>query len=494
MVITSGWWCNMKKIISFALWGNESFYLDGAINNVINSKIFYPEWICRFYIDETTVPLYIQKKLKSFDNVEIVNMHHAEDVLGMFWRFSPMWDDKEIERFIVRDTDCQPTQREVDAVNEWIASGKPFHIIRDNHYHFIPILGGTWGAIPGCVPDMMNSIKTFIENIHVTQSQHKARKYHGADQNFLFQYVWPIIKDNHIAHVRRNESGLLITGKEVLLPELENDGHFIGMPCSVIDGKYVRVESHLLKSNCTKYNEICLMIPTYKRPQKLKELIDSVNETTNDLSNIKFSFCVNVKDIETREFLKSYDHKCDYEIIDESTIQPNLSYYFNKMFDETKFKNAIVSMIGDDMVFVTKGWDERIKQTINNEYGKAIVYCDDNFTSHELCAVNLFVTRELVLLTKKPFMCTEFHADMIDMIWTMIGTITGILRYLPDVIIQHNHSSKESKDKWDETFQRLSPIQKHANNKSGVKFAVAYSTLCARNLIEEGVGSWNTLK
>jgi hypothetical protein len=485
----------MKKIISFALWGTEHFYLNGAINNIINSKIFYPEWICRFYIDETTVPNTIQETLKSYSNVEVVNMHHAEDVLGMFWRFSPMWDDKDIERFIVRDTDCQPTQREVNAVNEWIESGKPFHIIRDNHYHSISILGGTWGAIPGCIPNMMDSIKSFIENIHVTQSQHKARKYHGADQNFLFQYVWPIIKDNHIAHVRQNEPGLLITGKEILLPELENDGHFIGMPCSVIDGKCIRVESHLIKSNCTKYKEICLMIPTYKRPQKLKELIDSVYDSAYDISNVKFSFCVNVKDEETRLFLNDYFiNKNTFEIIDESTMQPNLSYYFNKMYDETKFKNAIVSMIGDDMVFKTKGWDTRILNVINNASGNALVYCDDNFTSHELCAVNLFTTREVITATKKPFMCTEFHADMIDMIWTMVGTMTGISVYLPDIIIQHNHSSKESKEKWDETFQRLSPIQKQANNKTGVKFAVAYSTLCAKNLIESGVGLWNTLK
>jgi hypothetical protein len=90
-------------------------------------------------------------------------------------------------------------------------------------------------------------------------------------------------------------------------------------------------------------------------------------------------------------------------------------------------------------------------------------------------------------------MCEFFHADMIDMIWTLVGAMTGTLCYLPDVIIQHNHSTKKSEDEWDETFKRLSPVQKAANGKHNQKLAIAYATLCAKNIIESGVGKWNIL-
>jgi len=486
----------MKKIISFSLWGNEPLYINGAISNIINSQKFYPGWICRFYIDES-IDKDLQEKILSFGNTEIKIMPKAEDVLGMFWRFAPMWDDLEIERFIVRDTDCQPTKREVNAVNEWITSEKPFHIIRDNHYHYVPILGGTWGAIPGCIPNMQKDISEFLLTVQETKSQHKSRKFHGVDQIFLYNFVWPIIKDNHIAHIRENEPVLVMTGKEIILPPLEEGGHFIGMPCTDINGQCTRVESHLLKSNSMLYKRICLMVPTYKRIDRIGSFISSVYDTVSNIENVCFSFCVNINDKETREFLNSYNwhNKECFEIIDEDTIQPNLSLYFNKMYKETKFQDAIVSMLGDDMIFKTKDWDLRILDIINKHDGKAIVYCDDNFTAHASCAVNLFTARkEIVELTKKPFMCEYFHADMIDAIWTMVGMMTGTIHYLSDVIIQHNHSSAQSAEFWDDTFKRLNPIQKVCSTKENMKLATTYATLCAKNLIENGVGHWNILQ
>lgn len=242
------------------------------------------------------------------------------------------------------------------------------------------------------------------------------------------------------------------------------------------------------------YKSICLMIPTYHRVDRLRTIIDSVFETLTSDVTVRFSFCVNVNDHETRDFIHKYLGKWCYEIIDENTIQPNLSLYFNLMYDNTKFKDSVVTMIGDDMVFKTKGWDTRILKEINDADGKLILFCDDDYVAHEKCCVQLFTTREVVEPTKKPFMCTHFHADMIDMIWFMVGKITGLLKYLPDVIIQHNHSTKQQKEEWDLTFQRLAPIQQISNKNEGVRLAVCYATLCARNMIESGVGSWNTLQ
>jgi hypothetical protein len=484
----------MKKIISYALWGNQKLYVNGAISNIINRDKFYPGWICRFYVDETTLPKTVIDKILTFPNVEVIHMGHAEDVLGMFWRFRPLFDDPEIERFLVRDTDSQPTKREADAVNEWIESGLPFHIIRDNHYHGTHILGGTWGAVPGILPDTEKKIEEFLLTVKETKSQHPTRKYHGADQFFLSQVVWPVIKDNHLAHVRADEPGLLLTGKERILPPLEEGGHFVGMPCDLVDGEFKREESYLIV-NEQKYNKICLMVPTYKRPLRLMSLIDSALRLAEDPSRLRFSFCVNEADRETKDYLVSryWPVKDSWEVINETSQQPNLSLYFNLMYKNTQFKDALISELGDDMVFMTKNWDVRILDEINRADGKVIVYADDSFVAHEKCCVNLFTTRKMVEATKKPFMCEFFHADMIDMIWTMLGSVTGTLRYLPDVIIQHNHSTRDPEDKWDETFKRLSPIQKVANKKQNQKLAIAYTMLCAKNLIEAGIGKWNVL-
>ena len=193
-----------KKIISFSLWGSEPFYCEGAVNNAHLWKYSLPDWVCRFYID-CTVPRDIVDKLKQ-EGAEIVIKDQVEDVLGMFWRFDPMMDDT-VERFIVRDTDCLPSAREVDAIREWEYSDKPFHTIRDNAAHGATILGGMWGAIPGCISNFKKLVDGFLSSVQETSSQHSKRKYHGADQIFLHNFVWPLIKNNHLAHVREGIPG-----------------------------------------------------------------------------------------------------------------------------------------------------------------------------------------------------------------------------------------------------------------------------------------------
>jgi hypothetical protein len=103
----------------------------------------------------------------------------------------------------------------------------------------------------------------------------------------------------------------------------------------------------------------------------------------------------------------------------------------------------------------------------------------------------MFTTRIPVIAQNKPYMCMEFHADMIDAIWTITGRITNIIKYLSDIKIKHNHMSNYTAEQRDETFNRLEPIRQNAREKMG--YAIAYATLCARNMIENGVGTWNTL-
>jgi len=243
------------------------------------------------------------------------------------------------------------------------------------------------------------------------------------------------------------------------------------------------------------YKKINLMVPTYHRINRLKTLMNSVKNTVSNIENVRFSFCVNKKDTETVEFLEQYLDKCLYNIVFENSRQPNLSKYFNLMYDDEQNQDIdIVSMIGDDMIFRTPCWDQIILSELNKYDGLRIIYCDDDFIAHEKLCVNMFTTRKLVKLTGKPFMCENFHADMIDMVWMMVGGITGLLSYRSDIVIFHDHSSKDKKEDWDETFQRLRPVQVIANGEANRRYALAYATIVARNLIENGVGSWNVLQ
>lgn len=217
----------VKKLISFSIWGDKPLYLDGAVRCAQSSKDFYPDYTCRFYHDNTVPGEYLMKFVDA--GAEIRLMPRSIDVLGMYWRFRPMFEDNEnIERFLVRDTDCAFTRREVDAVREWESNGKPFHIIRDNRVHNIPILGGTWGAIPGCIQGFQIAMESWLSHVQPMPSQHEGRLYHGTDQLFLGWYVWPRVFMNHTAHIRSGENNLKFTGEEIELPPLEENGHYVG--------------------------------------------------------------------------------------------------------------------------------------------------------------------------------------------------------------------------------------------------------------------------
>ena len=57
-----------------------------------------------------------------------------------------MLGDPTVKRFIVRDSDARLLPRERAAVDEWIASEKPFHAMRDYPAHTDPIMAGCWGG------------------------------------------------------------------------------------------------------------------------------------------------------------------------------------------------------------------------------------------------------------------------------------------------------------------------------------------------------------
>jgi hypothetical protein len=215
----------MKKLISFSLWGNNPLYLNGALWNAENSKIYYPDWVCRFYIDNSIKKEFVNK-LISFGS-EIREMNETADGLGMFWRFHPMFDDNQIERFIVRDCDSKFSHREKRMVDEWIKSEKPFHIIRDCASHGTAILGGTWGAIPNCIPKFEERMSIWFSQIQ-PDIRNPRGFFHGNDQMFLHKYVWPIIKNNHLAHIRVNCPGLRYSGNEIEVDD-PVDGHYVGM-------------------------------------------------------------------------------------------------------------------------------------------------------------------------------------------------------------------------------------------------------------------------
>ncbi len=177
----------MKKVISFSLWGDDEKYCIGAVKNADLASVHYPGWVCRYHVGTSTPRLYVDQ-LRAKDNTEVILRAEPGDWTGMFWRFEDA-SDLSVGAMISRDTDSRLSARESAAVNEWLASDKKFHIMRDHPYHATEILGGMWGVKNPYLGDMKYLISKYTKG-----------DFWQVDQNFLRTIIYPIVNNRSFVH------------------------------------------------------------------------------------------------------------------------------------------------------------------------------------------------------------------------------------------------------------------------------------------------------
>ena len=182
-----------RNIIAFSLFGDDRRYLTGAMNNAIVARYLYPGWTARYYVDDS-VPLAFQKQLAT-QGAQVLKLAGGwkADRYGLFWRFI-VEDDEDIDFYLVRDADSVCNIKERAAVEDWLASGKAFHLMRDLPSHCELILAGMWGAQRGNIGQMSNRIQTHVETA--------AKKVNNriTDQEFTRNVLWPIVKQDAMIH------------------------------------------------------------------------------------------------------------------------------------------------------------------------------------------------------------------------------------------------------------------------------------------------------
>jgi hypothetical protein len=92
-------------------------------------------------------------------------------------------------RFKVLSLDSVVNIRECVAVQEWLASDRHFHVMRDNYDHGVLILAGMRAALPPIVP--------WARQYLASRTDLPGRT---ADQEFPRDQVWPTIRTSAMTH------------------------------------------------------------------------------------------------------------------------------------------------------------------------------------------------------------------------------------------------------------------------------------------------------
>ncbi|WP_119680550.1 tetratricopeptide repeat protein [Indioceanicola profundi] len=175
------------RVVSFSLWGEDRRYITGAIANAQAVPRFYPGWEAWFHVDEA-MPREVLHELAG-TGARIIPMRRTIATEGLFWRFLPA-SDPGVALMVARDCDSLPSWREAAAVRQWEESGRAMHVMRDHIAHCELVLAGMWGVRGGVIADIGALYRPYIG----------AGRPRWADQDFLAERVWPVLKDSAIIH------------------------------------------------------------------------------------------------------------------------------------------------------------------------------------------------------------------------------------------------------------------------------------------------------
>lgn len=174
--------------ISFSLYGRNPLYVKGILSACESYRAIFPGWRPVIFIGES-VPQKVVALLKNdYEAVVIQMVGVPEDSSAMFWRYLAL-DSIPDGAVLFRDADSRASSRERAAVDEWLVSGKTFHIMRDHVNHTLPMMGGMWGARAGVSCNVGQLINDYSPD----------NEFSG-DQRWLASVMYPIAATSCIAH------------------------------------------------------------------------------------------------------------------------------------------------------------------------------------------------------------------------------------------------------------------------------------------------------
>ncbi len=211
-------------------------------------------------------------------------------------------------------------------------------------------------------------------------------------------------------------------------------------------------------------SKIALLVPTRERLNMKLTLISSIITTVDNIDNVKLYFGID-EDDPTRDIVKKIEKAIPFLKVVDLPKVPNEKANIHKMWNTCARASTeeIISMIGDDMIFRTPGWDTEIINRFDNgpQDKLQLVYCNDGHRG-AACPVNAFVHRTYMDINGV-FLREEFIANWVDTWLQQVFTALDRIVYLPNYTIEHNHWVFGGRQ-IDETGQRL--LDRNPNDKS----------------------------
>ncbi|XP_047499125.1 uncharacterized protein LOC125045739 [Penaeus chinensis] len=193
-----------QRVVSLSLYGDRAEYWLGLDTLLTQVRRHYPGWKVRLYTDARWRRGVLCPMLRDHAHFYVCDVEDLPPPLGdvsaihpTMWRTLPL-GESQVAAMVVRDTDSPISSREAAAVEQWLASNKTFHVMRDHPQHDTTILAGMWGArwenLPAPrVAELAQVRRRMLE-------RGRGKSHSGVDQEILNKVLWPVAKGRMVSH------------------------------------------------------------------------------------------------------------------------------------------------------------------------------------------------------------------------------------------------------------------------------------------------------
>jgi hypothetical protein len=193
---------------------------------------------------------------------------------------------------------------------------------------------------------------------------------------------------------------------------------------------------------------IDILVPTRERPERLRELLTSVRETASDMAKVRAYCYVDDNDGITRAALPVLE--VDYPWV-HFRIGPRLTIsgdWWNKLWEVSS--GDILFQAGDDLVFKSEGWDDRVREQFRSYPDHILLVYGDDGINGEKHASHAFVSRHSTKILR--YYLPRHFEHLYNDTWLMeLYRMAGRIVYDGKIVMDHRHFSKYP-ELWDETY------------------------------------------
>jgi hypothetical protein len=185
--------------------------------------------------------------------------------------------------------------------------------------------------------------------------------------------------------------------------------------------------------------DLAVLVPSRGRPEKVARLIEACKKTCRADTELFFGF-----DFDDPQLQDSIMASDGARVMTGTRL--GLAGWTNRLSQIYECNTPYLASVGDDMVPVTDGWDERLIAACGTT---GMAYPNDGRRTDipELIVMSSDIVRAL------GWMCLPtLEHWYVDNVWSDLGRGAGCLSFLADVVVEHRHPNVVGGDRPDATY------------------------------------------